>query len=465
MELQKHGKIWTVGTLSYTLVGLIVLFCWLLTGDFAWSMKERGVNSTATLLLKTFGVSDFVYSLLIVAYPSFTSIFLGPIVSYLSDRHRGPWGRRIPYLAFTTPFIVIGLLGLAFTPMLCDMFRELIGVENISRHTAGLLIFGIFWILLDLGTSLANVIFVALVNDVVPEAFLGRFFGLFRALSLGAGILFNFFLLGVAETYSMAIFLGLGVFYGIGFTLMCLKVKEGEYPPPPQEEIWNRGSSRMLLAVKGYFRECFSLNYYRWVFAAHVIANLAPLPLNAYTIFYAQSLGVQMDSLGKYLALTYVVSFCLSYPLGMLADRFHPVRTSLAAIFVYFLFSIAGFFCVKGQTSFAVVLILHGVISGCYGTLSSSYGQRLFPKSIFAQFNSALMGLLFAGYTVIAPVVGKILDWIGNEYHYVFCAGGTLALIATICFVVVLRKFQALGGDEHYQAPQPFFHTTKKIDG
>ena len=32
MELQKHGKIWTVGTLSYTSVGLIVLFCWLLTG-------------------------------------------------------------------------------------------------------------------------------------------------------------------------------------------------------------------------------------------------------------------------------------------------------------------------------------------------------------------------------------------------------------------------------------------------
>ena len=447
---------WTVGTLSYTTAGLVLLFCWLLAGDFAWSMKERGVANTATLLVKSFGVSDFVYSLLIVSFPNFTSIFLGPIVSYLSDRHRGRFGRRIPYLAFTTPFIVTGLIGLAFTPMLAN---RLAAEANLSIHTAGLLVFGLFWILLDFGTTLANVIFVALVNDVVPAAFLGRFFGLFRAISLGAGILFNYFLLGKAETCALLIFLGLGILYGIGFTLMCVKVREGEYPPLPEEEAAGSGP---LGAVRNYFRECFSLGYYRWVIAAYVAGTLAALPLNAYTIFYAQSMDVSMDLLGKYLALTYVLSFVLSYPLGMLADRFHPIRTSMAAIFGYFLFSVAGIFCVRGQVSFAVVFVLHGVISGCFSTLSSSYAQRLFPKSIFAQFNSAMMMVMFAGFTVTAPLVGKILDWSGNQYHYVFHAGGLIALVATACFHVVLKKYRALGGDEHYRAPLPEFRNSRE---
>ncbi len=44
------------------------------------------------------------------------------------------------------------------------------------------------------------------------------------------------------------------------------------------------------------------------------------------------------------------------------------------------------------------------------------------------------------------------------------CAGGTLALMATVCFVVVFRKFQVLGGNEHYKAPQLDFHTAEKTE-
>ena len=451
MKNSSSRKTWSAGTLTYTTVGLILLFCWLLTGDFAWSMKERGVESTATLMIKTFGVSDFVYGLLIVSFPNFTNIFLMPIVSYLSDRHRGRLGRRIPYLIFTTPFIVIGLAGLAFTPQLGRLLWNILGQDQISYNTAGLIVFAIFWILLDFGTTLANGIFTALVNDVVPSEFLGRFFGLFRAVSLGAGILFNYFLLGVADRYAMFIFGGLGILYGVGFSLMCLKVKEGSYPPVPAED--NVTGSNVFQAVKNYFRECFSCGYYRWVMIAYVICCLAALPLNAYTIFYAQSLDVSMDTLGKYLALTYVFSFVLSYPLGVLADKFHPVRTSMTAIFAYVLLCMAGIICVKGQISFAIVFILHGVISGCYGTLSSSYGQRLFPKSFFAQFNSGMSIVRSEAFTLAAPAIGKILDWSSNQYHYVFYMGGILALVGATCMYVVWRKYEQLGGDRSYQPP------------
>src|SRR5262245_14572413 len=83
---------WLVGTLSYSTAGLIILFAWLLGGDFAWQMKERAITPVATLLVKKLQASDFVIGLLIVSLPNLVNMILGPVVSTASDRHRGRWG-------------------------------------------------------------------------------------------------------------------------------------------------------------------------------------------------------------------------------------------------------------------------------------------------------------------------------------------------------------------------------------
>ena len=227
-------KTWKAGTLVYSSAGLAMLFFWLLWGDFTWAMKDRAVGPSATLLIKQIGVSDFLYALIVIAFPNFTNIILGPVISYLSDRHRGPHGRRIPFLAFTTPFIVLGLYGLGLTPWLGGELHELF--PALSLHGGRLVVFCVSWVLLDFGTTLAGALFNALVNDVVPRELLGRFYGLFRMISLGAGVLFNFFLLKEVELYVMPIFIGIGTLYGIGLLCLCLKVKEGSYPPPETEE-------------------------------------------------------------------------------------------------------------------------------------------------------------------------------------------------------------------------------------
>ena len=125
-------KIWTAGTLTYTRKGIAKLFWWLLWGDFAWSMKERTVGQVATLLVKSFQIPDLWVSILIVSIPNFTNIFLMPIVSFRSDRHRGKYGRRIPYLLLYTPLVVGGLLGLSVTRQLGDWVQNTLGPEVIS---------------------------------------------------------------------------------------------------------------------------------------------------------------------------------------------------------------------------------------------------------------------------------------------------------------------------------------------
>lgn len=66
MERMRSPRRYAVGTLSYTLGGLIVLFCWLLWGDFAWSLKDRAVGPVATLMVKPSGV--FMLSVVLRKY-------------------------------------------------------------------------------------------------------------------------------------------------------------------------------------------------------------------------------------------------------------------------------------------------------------------------------------------------------------------------------------------------------------
>lgn len=446
------GRTWRNGTLVYTAGGLAVLFLWLMWGDFAYSMKDRATGTVAALMLKKFDVSDFLFGIIMISFPNFTNIFLCPIVSYRSDRHRGRFGRRIPYLLLTTPFIVIGLAGLGFTPLLARLIRQAVGAEHISYNLTALLVFCFFWIILDFGTTLAGAIFNALATDVVPTEFLGRFFAMFRAVSLGCAFLFNYFVMGYAETHALVIFLGLAALYGIGLFSICLKVREGEYPPPEEE---TSGPPTVKGAVRTYFRECFSLPYYRWVIMASVVSGFSVVPFNIYGIFYAKSLNMDMDFYGKVSSLICLVSFVLSFFLGWFSDRFHPIRTGMVSMALQTVILFIGGRIATTESVFAWLFLVQGISIMSYNTLMASYAPRLFPREYFAQFNSAMMLINALASVIGAPLVGKFLDLTGNHYPHLFTIGGVIGLCGLGCFVMVYRGYQRYGGDSGYIAPAP----------
>ena len=443
---------WQVGTLAYTAGGLAVLFCWLLWGDFAWQLKERSVAPIVQIMLRTFEASDFLTGLFLLSLPSAIGLLLGPVISYRSDRHRGRWGRRIPYLLLTTPFTALAMYGLAFSPVMGGWVHARLGWPAESRNVTIIVVMGLCWTLFELATITANAVFGALINDVVPREIIGRFFGLFRAVSLITGMIFNFYVIGHAREYFMPIFVAIGTAYGIGFALMCFRVKEGGYPPAAADEVVARPG--LMSAIRCYARDCFSRPYYLWVFAWLAVATLAFVPVNLYSVYAAESFGLSMDAYGKYLVLTYACSLLLAWPLGWLADRLHPIRVGLVALAAYGTVMAAGFFGIAGPTSFGVVFLAHGILAGCYATGAAAIGQMLFPKLKFAQFASAA-GLISAlSNIVLGPTLGLLLDRLGRDYHYTFGLGGILGLAALGIGLVVYRRFMALGGPANYKAPE-----------
>jgi MFS family permease len=285
---------------------------------------------------------------------------------------------------------------------------------------------------------------------VVPSSLLGRFYGVFRAISLIASILFNYYVFGKAEQHFPLVFLGIGLVYGLSFTMMCLKVKEGDYPPPVQPK---EGAGNFFVAARTYFHECFSKPYYLWVFASIALPWIAFIGVNHFSVYFAKSLAMDMGFYGKCLALTYGCSLVLSYPLGMLADKFHPLRTSLVTILLYALVTAAGAIFSTRAEIFAVFFVLHGVLSGAWFTSSASLPLRMFPKENFSQFYAALNMFIGLGIMTAGPIVGHLIDFTQKFYRLTFIASSSLAFLAVILGVIVHTKFMKLGGPKGYTPP------------
>ena len=417
------GKTWSVGTLTYTTTGLVVLFCWLLWGDFAWAMKDRAIPPIVQTLLQKFGTSDMFAGLLFGSLPPALGLILGPIIAYKSDRHRGRWGRRIPYLLISTPIALFGIAGLACSPKLGEHLDKWLGPHSWGLNSCVLGLLALCWMLFEFSTTIANAVYGALINDVVPQPVLGRFYGIFRALSLVVGIIFFLGMPDTKEPPYVLIFLAVGAIYGIGVTLMCFNVKEGEYPPQPPMDA-GRNVRGAIQAVKTYFQECFGNTYYWWLFGSMAVATIATGPVNLFSIFFAGSIHMDLKVYWNCLAVTYSISLVMAYPLGWLADRFHPLRVAIVALGLYALVALwGGLFIRDAQTlpsrwwqTCAIALVARRRVN----TAIPSLMLRLLPKAEFAQFASAGGILTAVAWMLLAPVSGFLLDHLNHDYRYTF---------------------------------------------
>jgi MFS family permease len=455
---------WQAGTLAYTSTALIALFIFLLGGDFTWSLRDRALGPSMPLLLRKFGGSDFAAGILLGFLPAALGMVLAPIVSYRSDRHRGRFGRRIPFLLISTPFAVVAMIGLAFTPQIGAGFDRLLGAHSPGRQTCDLAVFATLWTMFELAAITCNAVHGALINDVVPRPVLGKFFGFFRMLSLIAGMIYSWYLLGVFETHYVEIFMGIALLYGVCFSVMCFKVKEGEYPPPPETPEWAKRSffGPFQHAMETYFRDCFTKPYYLWFFFSFALAHMAFTPINLYSTYFAQSVNMSMATYGKFSALQLLCSLIQAPIVGWLADKVHPIRLTMIALGLYGVVTFAAFLYVHDSRSFAIAHVVCGTVSGFWLTSTAPLAQVLLPRMKFATFASALGIFTALGTALTAPIMGRILDHLNGahtpanarDYHTIYLWASCFVILSLSVTVVVYHRFKQQGGPWNYVAPE-----------
>jgi maltose/moltooligosaccharide transporter len=111
-ETRPH-PIYTVGTLKYNQRQLVILFFWLMWNDFSYTLIEN-VGGVGQFLMRDEGATFTQMAL--IGSIGFFFPWINPLVSTWSDRHRGKWGRRRPFLFFATPFFTVFLAAYPYMP-------------------------------------------------------------------------------------------------------------------------------------------------------------------------------------------------------------------------------------------------------------------------------------------------------------------------------------------------------------
>jgi len=462
-------KPYTVGTLRYTVFGLCMLFFWLLWGDFISTLLDGCIPGILPLKLKDLGASDMTLVLLNKTLAYGITFVFAPMVSISSDRHRGRWGRRIPYLAWSTPFVglcmvLIGCYGDVVHLLMGDATQiSLLGFA-FSRKVLTLTIFGALFVGFDFANIFVGTVYWYLFNDVVPEQFLSRFLSLFRMVGIVAGMLYSKFIFPHSLDHFRFVFVAGGLAYVAGFLLMCVFVKEGQYPPPPAN-IDHRTGFRST--VKTFAKECFTHRFYWYFFLTSTCFFVAWQSGVFAIIRNRDSLHLTLKQLGDMGFYIAPVSFALQYPAGWLADKYNPLRVYLASTLVCVCsIAVQCIFIFHDFTPATNLILLYGIslffmpFSAVQGAAELPMYMRVLPKERYGQFCSA--NAMLRSFAMILGSIGAaaFMEFLRVHFHmddwrYRYYPVWTLAfqLLGVVFLCLMFREWRARGGDKGYTPP------------
>jgi MFS family permease len=462
-----ENKTYRCGTLTYTKAALFVLFAWLLWGDFCFTLMEAVVPTVLPLKLKMLNCPNWLMGVILSTIPGVLNMTICPYVSFKSDRYRSKWGRRLPFIIWTMPFLCVSLLLLGWNENICVILQK--NSTFLSQYSPAAVMIGliaVFMAMFQFFNMFVGSVFYYLFNDVVPAQFLARFIGIFKIVGAGASAIYNYFIFKYAETYMREILIGAAVLYFVGFGLMCLMVKEGEYPPIEKTDT---KKSRGLSGIKSFFVESFSHKFY-WMLFLIAGLNAMTMGISTFNVFFYRDMGLSLDQIGKMIAISGVATLLAMYFSAIFVDRWHPQR-----VMVYLsVFAVIGnlmnwtWTFVKLEGIYFFWLCLGSLLIGAFQTaLAVGSGlpkdMRLFPRSRFGQFCSA-QALVRSFCAIIAGFgAGIFLDVIRGycsnpdfSYRFLFAWITFFSIIVAVIAIMSYVKWYQLGGDTHYNPPAPW---------
>jgi maltose/moltooligosaccharide transporter len=353
--------------------------------------------------------------------------------------------------------LVLALVGLGFSDFFYRTFQVSRIPETLHVHPmmATLVIIGFFMITFAFMNEFVNSVYWYLFADVVPEQFLGRFLALFRLVGAGAGAIYGAFVFRYAETYMHWVFLGIALLYLFGFSVMCLFVKEGEYPPP--DDLGEKPS--ILKQAKIYIQECFAHPIYILMFAYTALQMLARSAGIGGLVFNKDALGITLQQMGLVGAVSGFVSMGLQFPSGWLVDRFHPLRMTLFMQVFITPLQFLMFFFMLGLKTYVGFEAFKLVIFSLYGAAGLPLLIVIFPKDKYGQYCScngmmksvAAMGGAAVGAAFIDIMTNNGVD--KDAYRWMFIWAGVFQALSVVVLLAIYGLWKTHGGDASYVAP------------
>ena len=465
---------YSCGTLKYTTFGLIMLFVWLLWGDFINTLLDGSIPNILPFKLKEMGASGTEIQVLIRSFGCAISFLFAPPVGFHSDRHRGRWGRRIPYLIWSTPFVALFMILIGHYDVVTRLFIgdweqvTVLGFIPLSRATVVIMIFGALLICYDFANIFVGCLYWYLFNDVVPQAVMTRYMALFRVVGIGAGSLYSGYIFPHSLEHFGLIFTVGGIAYMAGFLVMCFMVKEGQYGPPPENVDKGKG---FVSSMKTFFKECFTHRFYWYFFLTSMFFFLSGQAGTFRGLRDRYSLGLTLQdlgTLGEWSGYANMLFLILLIPLAWIADRLHPLRVYVVLTLICFLSPLAQ--CIWLFTDFGphgnlvgqyIIAFAILPLAGVQGLVEIPMYMRVLPKERYGQFCSANASFRALAMMIGSVVAGLMMDALGHytglgewRYRYYIVWQVFFTIPGLVFMLLMYREWKARGGLKGYTPPE-----------
>jgi len=464
MKTNTNEKTWSVGTIIYNKRSLITLFLWLLWGDFCFTVMETLVPAIMPLKLEQMSASNMLIGVFLTTIPGILSATINPMVSFKSDRYRSKYGRRIPFLLFSSPFITLFLILIGYSEHISTFITKFFST---NPTTTVFTVLGIFLICFQFFNMFVNSVYWYLFNDVVPKEYLGRFLALFRMVGTIASALFNFFILKFALSHFTQIMIIVAILYFVVFMLMCLKVKEGDYPPPEKNI---DGDTNFISSVKTFFCECFGHKIYWGFYLFTAFWNMSAAIIPFYILMY-KSMGMTVDQFGKIGGIIGVITTVLLYPAGWISDKYHPIITMKIAMITVVASTPLFFIFLFKDFSPKEVVVLYAIISAITLPMLALYVaaelptyMKILPKEKYGQFSSSSAMVRAIGVIIAGVLAGGFMDHVkaiyatssNPDFYYRFAPifAWVFQILSLFAFLYVFKIWKQRGGIKGYAPPK-----------
>lgn len=447
-------KVYRAGSLTYTAAGVATLFVWLLWGDFCFTVFESIFSKFLPLYLHDLQASNTLVGILTGSTGAVVNVMFLPSISMASDRHRSRRGRRIPFLLWTTPGAVGALVLIGLSTEIGGALKAALAwlPWPVSLSAVILSVLCVFVLAYHFFNMVLVNLYQCLLRDVVPAPLMARFLALFRVVGTVGTFFFSWYVFPHVVEHRIAVCVGVGVTYLLAFTLMCWRVKEGEYPPPPpRDEVPSFARSYLV-----YFRELLSVPLYRnfvLMFAFVTTASTCASPF--VTLFTRSTLNLSMSDMGQVLAWGGLGSAITYVPIGYLCDKFAPMRVAVVSLSSLMLSWALGYFVVRGHTSWLVYWVIVSMLPSVAWNLSfTALTMQIFPAAKFGQLSSGLSVLGYGGASIVGSFfAGRFIDLVGGDYRMIFVWAFAWFVAAVGAMLLVYRGWRRCGGPDNYVPP------------
>ncbi|WP_431800761.1 MFS transporter [Microbacterium sp. bgisy203] len=349
-------------------------------------------------------ISGIVSSGLVLATGGLAGVIAAPLAGAMSDRTRGPFGRRRPWALGGVVLGALSLAGLAVA--------------------AGPWPVGAAWVGVSVGVAVASAAFTALIADQLTDQ---------RGAASGA--VASTQALGIVVGVGVVVLLGLGVTAGYlllaGILLACGVAAAVWLPDPPAPAA--SASARAVHRTRDRLA-AFRDRDFAWLLWGRLVVNVGNALGTSLLLFFLlyglhrPAAGAEDDLL--LLIVVYTVLVVVAATLaGRLSDRRgHRVAVTVTAAAVQGAASLL----LAAVPTFEVALVAAGLLGAGYGAYMSvglALATDLLPFPEDSARDLGLVNTAAALGQLLGPLIGAALVAAVGGFSLLFTVGGVLSLI------------------------------------